>query len=291
MIKISFVIVTYNSQSLIKDCIDSIFRHNNVDINAIEVIVVDNSDMTENILLFDYLQLLYNDRVIRVKNDKNLGYGQGNNVGIMKARGTIVCIMNPDVRFIEPLLSEVQTRFDNDSNLCLLGPRQLGGENLSHYIKPEFYIPVLNPLLIKLTNRLNIFNSRVSYLSGAFFFIDRAKFLSIGLFDERLFLFFEESDISNRILEKKYLIHFEHKLKYLHDIGERSDFSVFAFNVGLDSMSHYCKKFGISEKRLLSKKILTLRFKLLIAKLKGNSSGVENLNKELYLLTDRLKSI
>jgi GT2 family glycosyltransferase len=291
MKKTSFVIVTYNSKSLIKDCIDSIFKYNDVHLDLIEILVIDNSNYIENRELFDYLETLYGNKIIKIKNKGNLGYGHGNNVGIGIATGEIICIMNPDVRLVEPLLRVVNTQYISDTKLCLLGFSQLGGSNLSHYIKPEYYIPILNPLLIKLTNRLNIFNSKFSYLSGAFFFIHKAKFQSIGLFDESLFMFFEEADICNRILAKNYSVKYMKEYKYLHFMNERNDFSRFAFEVGLDSLKHYTYKYKFSESRLLSNKIITLKFKLLLSNLNGNKNGSQNQRVELQMLSERLKSL
>ena len=73
--KISIVILNYNAGSLLLDCIESI---KNTDYGNYEIIVVDNASKDnshkECKKKFPEIEL--------IENDKNLGYCEGNNVGL-----------------------------------------------------------------------------------------------------------------------------------------------------------------------------------------------------------------
>ena len=172
--KISIIIVAYNSDELIVDAIKSIYKYADLDQSDYEIIVVDNSDTQHHLILKKVIEKNFNDEeILLIHNEKNGGYGQGNNMGIKASSGNIVCIMNPDVRFTEPLMIDVLSKFSNHS-LALLGYKQLGGFNYSFYRKPE-YKTAFSGWLCKINNKLNFFNSKKDYLSGAFFFINKEK--------------------------------------------------------------------------------------------------------------------
>jgi GT2 family glycosyltransferase len=291
MKKISIIIVTYNSIDLIQDCIDSIFQFNDIQSLKIEVIVVDNSDEATSVLLFNFIKKLYGDKIILIKNELNLGYGHGNNIGIKAATGEIICIMNPDVRFIEPLLQVVQNRFEMDSNLCLLGFKQLGGKNVSFYLKPEFSYGIFTSIITKLANNFNIFNKNRFHLSGAFLFLDKKKFVEIGQFDEDVFMYYEEADISNRIQKGGYQITYLKEYKYLHLVDERGFTSRFSLNAGLASLKYYFDKNNFDKERFYKSKNIDYQFKIVIATLLGNKLRVSNLKNEMKMFKEGWKQI
>lgn len=92
---LSVIIVTWNSEKFIQNCLDSIFvsggdlRH--------EIIVVDNdsSDKTAKIIQEFY------PKVNLIANKENLGYAKANNQGIEESQGEYVLLLNPDTQFLE----------------------------------------------------------------------------------------------------------------------------------------------------------------------------------------------
>lgn len=105
MRKVSVVIVTYNSERHIYDCLESLFKYNDIG-DALEVIVVDNCSKDYEGMA-KQITFRYGYGVKLVQNTNNGGYGQGNNVGIMNAAAPIIMIMNPDVRLCEPVFAKV----------------------------------------------------------------------------------------------------------------------------------------------------------------------------------------
>jgi GT2 family glycosyltransferase len=286
MKKISIIIVTYNSIALIKDCIDSILHYNDIPDEKLEVIIVDNSDEKTSVQLFDYVKKEYGERVVLIKNKLNLGYGQGNNVGINAATGELICVMNPDVRFLEPLLLEVQNNFELDSNLCLLGFKQMGGGNISFYMKPECNFGVFTSLIIKAANRFNLFFKNQFHLSGAFMFLDKNKFREVGQFDENFFLYYEEADIAAKIQKGGYDIKYKKDKKYLHLVDDRGFTNQFSLNTGFASLKHYFEKHDFDKNKFYKTKIMDYKFKLFIATILGDTSRVSNIKNEMAMFKE-----
>lgn len=191
---LSLVIVTYNSHRLIFDCLESVFLHNDL-ADGLEVIVVDNcsADQEE---VFSGIRKTYNDRVTLLASPKNGGYGYGNNRGIELAQAPVVVVMNPDVRLVKPVFKSILKNF-HLSNTALVGVRFVDGSNTFYY-KPE-YVGLCNTLLQKVFFQLRLFKADEVYFSGSFLAFSKSDFLRAGCFDENIFLYFEEPDITNRI--------------------------------------------------------------------------------------------
>ncbi len=250
--KISYIIVAFNSEHLIKDCINSIIRFN-TDFDKFEIIVVDNSFDGKNLSTKQICES-YNN-IVRYIPNQNLGYGNGNNIGVSLACGEIICIVNPDVRFLQPYLNEVNLFFQ-DTNSALVGFKQIGGSSLSFYLKPEFALPLINSFLVKICNKLDLFCSRFFFLSGACFFISKSIFMEIGYFDENIFMYHEESDIGNRLKNNNYKIKYIKKIRYDHLIGDRKDISIRQLEMYFKSLKYYLEKYKFNVKLyLLFKKI------------------------------------
>ena len=91
---ISIIILNYNSGNWLTDCVDSLLKTN---YKNYEIIVVDNLsvDNSHKICKEKF------EQVILIENSENLGYCEGNNVGINKAKGDFLVILNPDT-LVEP---------------------------------------------------------------------------------------------------------------------------------------------------------------------------------------------
>ena len=147
MKKISVIIVTYNSENHIYDCLESLFNYNDIG-NELEVIVVDNNSKNGSELK-KKLKILYDNRIIFIENEKNGGYGQGNNLGIRVSVSPIIMIMNPDVRLIMPLFKSALRVFEK-KNVVEYGVQQLNKDlkklcsvGVSSIIHPLIAMPLL----------------------------------------------------------------------------------------------------------------------------------------------------
>lgn len=291
VIHISIIIVTYDSNSIIEDCIQSIIDHNDLNKQEIEIIVVDNSSLSTYKELKKIVNARFSDYVKILHNDENLGYGAGNNVGIRNSTGNILCVMNPDVRLTEPLFCFAESKFKEDSKLAMLGYKQIGGANLSYYLRPEFLIPVFDLFIVRIANYFNIFVPRYFFLSGAFLFLDRSIFKEIGLFDENIFLNNEESDVMQRILRERCKVKFYGHKSYIHLVGNRSFLSEKKLIVELKSSIYYLNKYGFNVSWFLLKLLLDNFIKFIVSVMLCNSVKKEKFNAQFIFFKNALKQI
>ena len=86
---VSIIILNYNAGELLINCIESIVNSN---YSNLEIIVVDNNSTDQSHLKckekFEKIKL--------IENKENFGYCEGNNIGIRKASGEFIIILNPD---------------------------------------------------------------------------------------------------------------------------------------------------------------------------------------------------
>lgn len=224
MKRLSIIIVTYNSEKDIYDCINSIFQYSDIPADELEIIVVDNGSVGRDVM-FENIRSEYGSDIILIGNSHNGGYGQGNNVGIRRASAPVLLVMNPDVRLAEPVFSTVLDAFDRDSHLYMYGMKQyLSPVKASRHSFSFTYMMngYLWALLTGLFTRLDLFLPRCMYLTGSFFFVKKSNFESVGLFDESVFMYGEEDDIHFRLVQQfGPCIRYDRHHHYIHQVLDR----------------------------------------------------------------------
>mgnify|MGYP003408024819 FL=1 len=250
MKKLSLIILTYNSEKDIYDCLSSVYQYNDIG-DALEIIVVDNNS-EHYARMQDKLSTLY-PKVNIISNSTNGGYGQGNNIGIQSASAPIVSIMNPDVRLVMPIFQRILNIFEvQEIVMC-------GGKQYKNATTPAISFccdyhrnALLQSIGISYYRKRDIYKQQSMWLSGAFFFIRKKEFEQIGLFDENIFMYGEEYDIHIR-LQKMFpnkIIKYLPDLKYIHLIEDRQ-LTVAALQKTLKSLLYLCSKHNISIRRFL----------------------------------------
>ena len=225
MKKVSIIIVTYNSENDIYDCINSIQKFSDIPLSEIELIIVDNNSTGCN-TMFNKLKTLWGEDIVLIKNSSNGGYGQGNNLGIRQCSSPVVLIMNPDVRLVCPIFKRAIDLFSKDKSMCMLGMKQwltLEVPSTNSFTCTYMMNGYLSTILSALCTRLDIYIAKYMHFSGSCFFINKAMFEAVGLFDESVFLYGEEDDIHYRLKHrfKDCKMVYDKNLKYLHLTKER----------------------------------------------------------------------
>lgn len=261
---VSFIIVTYNSQSDILNCLESVFATADIGVDELEIIIVDNSTR----LVFSETEALVRKRfgigILMVHNPVNGGYGQGNNIGVGLASANLICIANPDIILTSSIFRNALQLFLQDPLLGIVGGNQSGGPNFSFWLRPEFEFFVLTAPLQKLLNWMHCYMEQYFFLSGALLFIDKAKFIEIGSFDESMFLYGEEADITKRFLSAGYRTAYRRDFTYLHLLDNRSEDIGNSLNTMLDSYRFYFSKHQLSFANYLRCRILSCRILILV---------------------------
>jgi N-acetylglucosaminyl-diphospho-decaprenol L-rhamnosyltransferase len=124
MPKLSIIIVTYNSAEVIERCLESLLlsaSHPPLDPSDVEIIVVDNAsqDATREIIQSRFPQ------VRLLSNPHNVGYGSANNQGLALAQGEYALILNPDTWAEKSALSLLVSFMDDHPEALACGGRLL----------------------------------------------------------------------------------------------------------------------------------------------------------------------
>ncbi len=238
--QLSFVIVNYKTKELVRECVKNIYR--SCTGLSFEVIVVDNSRD-------EGLESLLDERFEHVRYipvARNLGCAAGNNVGIRESRGEYVVISNADITVLPGSLELLYGYMEECTDVGVVGPKLLNPDGTlqeSYYRFYRLLTPVYRRLWIgKLAfakKHIDSFLMKdisirgpidVDSLMGACMFVRRSAIEKVGLFDERFFLYFSDTDWCMRFWKSGYrvayhsdaiLIHL-HKRQSAQQMGLRS---------------------------------------------------------------------
>ncbi len=115
--KISHIIVTWNNADIIEECIDTLFAYSPYDN---EVIVADNDSGDGTC---DVIRSRYGSRVKLIESKENLGFSKANNLALEHATGEYVFFVNPDVIFVEDILTPMLRVLEEDPQVGIVSPR------------------------------------------------------------------------------------------------------------------------------------------------------------------------
>ena len=87
---VSIIVLNYNGKHLLGECLDSL---RNQAYKNIEIILVDNGSTDGSA---DFLNERYKDSITLIQNNENLGFAEGNNIGINASSGNYVALLNND---------------------------------------------------------------------------------------------------------------------------------------------------------------------------------------------------
>lgn len=246
----SVIIVAYKNGDILSSCLESLQKFNDIG-TSLEIIVVDNTPggAVADCLLSDFPDVLF------IKN-KNNGFGIANNIGAKRSKGEYLLFLNPDTLLIEPLFNFAINMFNADKSLGLFGLKLLGldlNNNISFYLIDKHGF--LSAQIIKVCNWLNIFIDGKMYISGANIFIRRNIFFDSGMFDENIFMYYEEPDLTKRVRNLGFKTAFFPSKRIIHLEGKCTKNSFFALSERLKSLIYYCDKYQLDLNSRIKKEI------------------------------------
>lgn len=209
-IVVSVVVVNWNAKDLVLDCIESI-RDTTPDIEC-EIIVVDNASDDGSA---DAVRERFPD-VILIESAENLGFAAGNNLGLSRAQGDFVLLLNPDTVVGDGAIQKTVSFMREHPEAGAVGCRLLGSDGLvqeSHWAD----FPSLRWLLrcALYLNKLTVDRSdtrssprTVAHLLGAYIMTRRSIMEDLNGFDESYFLYMEETDLCYRIRSAGFSIYY-----------------------------------------------------------------------------------
>ena len=116
---LSIIIVNYNTKELLNNCLSSIAE--NKPYIHYEIIVVDNASQDGSA---EYVRSNHPD-ILLIENEQNVGFSKGNNIGIKKASGPLVLLLNSDTIILPGALDELYNHLQQNPKVDAVGPMLL----------------------------------------------------------------------------------------------------------------------------------------------------------------------
>ncbi|MDA1209404.1 MAG: glycosyltransferase family 2 protein [Bacteroidetes bacterium] len=223
--ELSVIILSYNVQHYVWQCIDSVLA--GVEGLKAEVILVDNASSDETLVSItqDFPQ------VKLIANAENIGFSRAYNQAVKQAKGTYLCILNPDTVVGESLFKTLLKPSMTHSQMGAIGTQFIDGRGC---FLPECKRVVPTPLgslrkLLGFAGQKDLYYhdsmapdeaGPVSILAGAFLFLKRLDYLGIDGFDEHYFMFGEDIDFSYKLLLNAKQNYYLGTEKIIHYKGE-----------------------------------------------------------------------
>lgn len=229
--KISIVIVNYNVQHFLEQCLHSVF----VALEGIdgEVWVVDNNSVDGSLSMLERKF----PQVKLIANKENVGFARANNQALRQAEGEYLLLLNPDT-LVEPDTFRLCLDFmDKTPDAGGLGVKMLDG-NGNFLPESKRGLPVPSVAFYKIFGLSKLFPKSkkfgayhltyldkdeihsIDVLSGAFMLMRKSVLDKVGLLDEDYFMYGEDIDLSYRITLGGYKNYYFPKTRIIHYKGE-----------------------------------------------------------------------
>lgn len=232
-IDLNIIIVNWNVKDLLRKCLKSIYETTSR--VSFEIFVVDNAstDGSVEMVKEEFPQ------VKSIANKENLGFPKANNQAIRMSSGPNILLLNPDTVVLQDSLKLMVRYLDTHPETGVVGPKILNPDGSIQYSCarqiPKFYHSLFEvTLLSKLFPQSKLFNSRnmgwwdhnssrdVECLCGACIMFKKGVFEKVGLLDEKIFMYMEDTEICYRVLRAGFKIHYLSNAKIIHWGGKSS---------------------------------------------------------------------
>lgn len=221
MSKVGIVIVNYNGAKFQNDCIRTILE---MDYKNIEIILVDNNSSDNSVEL---TMNQYGEYITLLKQDDNYGIAKGNNIGIQYCIDNSIdytLLMNNDVELDKRLLTLLMEQVNENTvvvpKIYFYEPNDMlwfAGGNMNwnrrmaeHYGLHEYESEQYNEI------------KEITYSPTCCMLIPTSLFKKIGLMDETVFMYWDDTDLCARMIDAGYKIIYEPNAIMWHKVSSSS---------------------------------------------------------------------
>lgn len=205
---LSIIIVSYNTKTLLKNCLDTFYQKLPSDQ---ELIIVDNASTDGSSA---YIKKHY-PKAKLIKNSENLGFAKANNQAIKVASGKYLLLLNSDTLVKPGAFDQLIKFMDAHPKTGIASPQLLNSDGsiqpgggalprLSNVFAWMFFIddlPILGPLIPAYQrSQPNFYKTtkKIGWVAGTAMIIRRSCLDQIGLLDENIFMYGEDTDLCIR---------------------------------------------------------------------------------------------
>lgn len=210
----SVILVTFNSSAVVASALGSIPAGN-------EVIVVDNASDDDSV----EISVAHGARVVRM--DANLGFGTACNRGAAIATHNQLLFLNPDARLEPGALEGLGEAFVRYPDAAGFNPRLIEADGSQVFATRTILLP--RPYLVR--PGLPTSDRPVIKLTGAALAIRKGAYDAVGGFDENMFLYYEDDELSARLIKAGYRLYYIHDavVRHWHGRSSSETADMFAF--------------------------------------------------------------
>lgn len=234
-IALTIIIVSWNVRELLRQCLNSIGRGEPD--SDLEVIVVDSAsvDGTPEMVVAEF------PWVILLAQTENVGFPRGNNIGIRRARGHNILLLNPDTIVKGNALRQMVEYMEEHATVGALGPRLSYPDGTIQSSKRRF--PTVLTAFFESTwlepwapgDTVERYRAQdvaddeiadVDWVMGAALMVRRDVVEQVGLMDEDYFMYSEELDWCRRIKDAGWRVVYFPRAEIVHYEGKSSEQAV-----------------------------------------------------------------
>ena len=188
---ISIVILNYNAEKFLDECLSSIYKTEKANF---EIILVDNASTDKSYR--EYTQKFSEIKLI--ENKKNLGYCEGNNVGIRASKGEFVVILNPDTVVTPTWLHELIDAYEANGE-GIYQPKILATTDHDMLLSSGQFIQLFGFGYSRGKGEKHIQENngveKIGYASGTCLFTSKTILKKLDNFDPFLFAYHDDLDL------------------------------------------------------------------------------------------------
>ena len=222
MVDLTVSLVTANNKNLILDCLRSVYEASKGLEVEVYVVINATSDDSEEAIKRDFSQ------VKLIVNREKLGFTHNHNMVMRRGKGKYVLVLNDDTVMLDGALRKMVNFMESSPDVGILGPKILRpdgslewscGKSFSH--KYEYFrVGALNPCLPFLPKRRLKRTSEVSWVTGACLLARCKALQGVGFFDENIIIYFEDADLSYRMIKAGWKLVFYPGAEIIHYHGQ-----------------------------------------------------------------------
>tara|TARA_B110001454_G_scaffold178350_1_gene171140 strand:- start:178 stop:1239 length:1062 start_codon:yes stop_codon:yes gene_type:complete len=191
---VSIIILNYNGNEFLENCIESIFRETK---QKFELIIVDNNSPDKSGEKFSkkYESCKF------ILNQNNVGVSEGLNIGIRNSNGTHIVLLNNDLIVAPKWLDYLFEAYEEKGN-GLYQPKFLKMKDKNIIDSAGNLISIFGFGFSREKGRKDILQynmiEEIGFAAGTCLFCSKEIFDKVGLFDEKLFAYNEDLDLGWR---------------------------------------------------------------------------------------------
>lgn len=218
--KLSIIILNYNTKDLTLSCIKSLIKKykREIEKETLEIIVVDNNSNDDSIIALKKLV----PKIKLIESAENLGFSKGCNLGAEAATKDCLLFLNSDTEVKDNNLFKMVEFLKGNKKIGILGGRLKNIDGSTQPSCGKFY-NLFNLILVLLGFERAKFlrfspkvSKKVDWVSGASLMIKTDIFKDIGKFEKEIFMYMEDQELCYKAKLRGFLTYFYKDIEIIH---------------------------------------------------------------------------